>query len=104
SGSVKAAGSYLLTADYYINTNKFRPFVGVGAGMFSTAAAKVDVNSQTGTEEVTAGNSFGATPRVGFEYGHFRAAVEYNYAGKVGSISNNYLGIKIGFFVGGGRR
>ncbi len=29
---VKAAGSYLLTGDYYLNTNGFRPFVGAGAG------------------------------------------------------------------------
>jgi outer membrane protein W len=104
SGSVKAAGSYLLTGDYFINTNKFRPFIGVGAGLYSTAAAKVEMNSTTGTEEVSAGTLFGAAPRVGFEFGHFRMAVEYNIAGKTGSINNNYMGIKLGFFAGGGRR
>jgi len=31
-------------------------------------------------------------------------AVEYNVVGKTGSINNNYLGIKIGAFIGGGRK
>ncbi|HWJ89917.1 MAG TPA: OmpW family outer membrane protein [Flavisolibacter sp.] len=99
-GDVKASGSYLLTGDYYLNTNKFRPFVGVGAGLYSSAAAKIDNT----TGEVSAGTSFGAAPRAGFELGHFRMAVEYNIAGKTGTINNNYMGIKLGFFVGGGRR
>jgi outer membrane protein W len=100
TAEVKLAGSYLFTADYYLNTNKFRPFAGVGAGLYSTAGVKASSTSG----EVSAGNSFGAAPRVGFEYGHFRMAVEYNIAGKTGTINNNYLGIKLGFFAGGGRR
>lgn len=98
-GEVKAAGSYLLTGDYYFNTNKFRPFAGAGAGLFSVASA--DVNSSTG--DVQAGKKFGFTPRAGFEFGHFRAALEYNVVGKSGEIKNSYVGIKLGFFAGGGR-
>jgi len=30
-------------------------------------------------------------------------AIEYNMAGKTGSLNNNYLGIKLGAFIGGGR-
>jgi outer membrane protein W len=99
---VKASGSYLLTADYYLNTNKFRPFAGVGVGLYSTAGAKVDNSGTTG--EVSSGNKFGGLPRVGFELGHFRMALEYNVVGKTGTINNNYMGIKLGFFVGGGRK
>jgi outer membrane protein X len=99
-GSVKASGSYLLTGDYYFNTNKFRPFAGVGAGLFKLAA--VDFNSST-ESDIQAGTKFGFAPRVGFEAGHFRAAIEYNAAGKTGTINNNYLGIKLGAFIGGGR-
>ena len=102
SADVKASGSYLLTGDYYFSTNKFRPFAGVGAGVFSLAAASVDDSG----EEVTAvasSTKFGATPRVGFEFGHFRTAVEYNIVGKVEKVSNNYIGVKVGFFIGGGR-
>lgn len=102
SGDVKAAGSYLLTGDYYLNTNHFRPFIGAGVGIFNTAAASVDSNGDV--VEGAAASKFGGAPRVGFEFGHFRLAVEYNVVGKTNSINNNYLGIKIGFFAGGGRK
>ena len=97
TGDAKASASYLLTGDYYFNTNTFRPFAGLGAGLYKMAAANFD------SEEVQTGSKFGFAPRVGFEVGHFRTAIEYNVAGKTGSINNNYLGIKLGFFIGGGR-
>lgn len=101
AGEVKAAASYLATGDYYFNTNKFRPFAGVGVGIFSTAGA--GVNSNGDVVEGASSSKFGGMPRVGFEFGHFRAAVEYNIVGKTGDINNNYIGIKLGFFAGGGR-
>lgn len=99
SGDVKASASYLATADYFFTANKFRPFAGAGAGLYRLAA--VEVESEEGTVE--ADSKFGFAPRAGFEYGHFRMAVEYNVAGKTGSINNNYIGFKLGFFIGGGR-
>src|SRR5690242_20431543 len=43
SADVKAAGSYLATADYYFTDNyNFRPFGGIGAGIFTLASASVD--------------------------------------------------------------
>lgn len=43
SASVKAAGSYLATADYYFSDNySLRPFAGAGAGIFSLASAEID--------------------------------------------------------------
>lgn len=102
SGDVKASGSYLATGDYYFNTNKFRPFAGAGAGLFRLAAASIDDNGEE-VSAIASSSRFGFAPRVGFEYGHFRAAVEYNVVGKVEKINNNYLGIKAGFFIGGGR-
>ena len=101
AGDIKASGSYLATGDYFFSTNKFRPFAGVGVGLFSSAAASVDSNGDI--VEGASANKFGAAPRAGFEFGHFRMAVEYNVAGKTGPINNNYLGIKLGFFAGGGR-
>lgn len=100
NGAVKASASYLATADYYFNTNSFRPFVGGGAGIYTNASAKLD---QTTTEDMQSGSRFGFAPRAGFEYGHFRTAVEYNFAGKTGTVNHNYLGVKLGFFIGGGR-
>ena len=102
SGDVKASGSYLATGDYYFNTNSFRPFAGVGVGLFKNAAVAFDTGTAE-ANEVAASSKFGAAPRVGFEAGHFRMAIEYNVMGKTGSINNNYLGIKIGAFIGGGR-
>jgi len=99
TGDAKASGSYLLTSDFYFSTSKFRPFAGIGAGIYTNAAVD-DINA---SDEVKQGSSFGVAPRVGFELGHFRTAIEYNVAGKTGSFSNNYLGIKLGFFIGGGR-
>ena len=100
-GDVKASGSYLLTGDYYFNTNKFRPFAGFGAGLYRLAAVSFDTDMEEG--EIGVDSKFGFAPRAGFEYGHFRTALEYNFAGKTGSINNNYIGIKMGFFIGGGR-
>ena len=100
-GDAKASASYLLTSDYYFNTNSFRPFAGIGAGLYRNAAVSLDSDDMEG--DMQTGSKFGFAPRVGFEYGHFRTAIEYNVAGKAGNINNNYLGIKLGFFIGGGR-
>jgi hypothetical protein len=40
-GDVKASASYLATADYYFNTNRFRAFVGGGAGIYTNVSAKL---------------------------------------------------------------
>jgi hypothetical protein len=100
SGSVKANASYAATGDYYFTTSTFRPFAGVVAGIYSVAGASIE-NDEAG--DVATGKKFGFAPRAGFEVGHFRTAIEYNIVGKTASINNNYLGIKLGFFMGGGR-
>lgn len=99
-GSVKVSSSYLATADYFFNTNRFRPFIGAGAGIYTNASATLDAQT---TEDVKTGSKFGFAPRAGFELGHFRTAIEYNFAGKTNTVNQNYLGIKLGFFIGGGR-
>ena len=104
TGDVKASGSYLATGDYYFNTSKFRPFAGLGAGLYKLAAVQISSEDEEIDEaDVEASSKFGFAPRAGFELGHFRTAVEYNVAGKTGKINNNYLSIKLGFFIGGGR-
>lgn len=100
-GDAKASASYLLTGDYYFNTNRFRPFAGIGAGLYRNAAVRIE--SEDIETDMKTSSKFGFAPRVGFEFGHFRTAIEYNVAGKVGNYNNNYLGIKMGFFIGGGR-
>jgi len=103
--NIKFRSSYLLTGDYYFNTNSFRPFFGAGAGMFGVASANFDMMSENfESSTASAGYKFGFAPRIGAEFNHFRAAVEYNVVGKTGKESNNYIGVKIGFFLGGGRQ
>jgi hypothetical protein len=112
---VKAAGSYLATGDYYFTNNfALRPFAGVGAGIFSIAG--IEMNSSS--ENISGGSKFGGMVRGGVEAGHFRIGLEYNIVPKTTfegydsdgnyvtglTSSNNYIGIKIGAFIGGGRR
>ncbi|QPH40995.1 outer membrane beta-barrel protein [Pedobacter endophyticus] len=105
AGDIKSTGSYLATADYMFNTNKVRPFAGLGVGIYSVAGASFSSdNSSLQTNTVASSTKFGFAPRVGAELGHFRAAIEYNFAGKDDNIKYNYLGFKIGAFFGGGRR
>lgn len=108
---VKAAGSYLLTGDYYFTSNTVRPFAGAGVGLFSLAAASADEN--TGSV-ATAKSKFGGMLRAGAEISHFRFGIEYNLVGStdlkdennatVGTSKNSYIGIKIGAVIGGGRK
>jgi hypothetical protein len=41
--------------------------------------------------------------RAGFEWGHFRTGLEYNFVGKEGDLKYGYLGVKFGAVFGGGR-
>lgn len=95
TGEVRLLASYIATGDYYFNNNKFRPFGGIGGGIFTMA--KVDIENTEA--DIPSSSSFGFMARAGFEYGHLRLGVEYNFLkDKAG-----YLGIKLGACIGGGR-
>ena len=111
---VKAAGSYLLTGDYYFTSTTVRPFAGLGLGIYSLASAST--NDGGNTAAVSAGSKFGEMVRAGVEISHFRVGVEYNIVPstkyqvatsstttKEYSAKNGYIGIKLGFCIGGGR-
>ncbi len=60
SGDVNASASYLATGDYYFTTNKFRPFAGVGAGLYSLASANLDdAMEELNEEDLTTGSASG---------------------------------------------
>ena len=114
SGNVSGAGSYVLTGDYYFNTNNTRPFIGAGGGLYSLASATVVYNGYT--SDIASSSKFGGMIRAGFESRHFRLGVEYNIIGNstvqtidgtgnpyIVTASNSYLGIKLGVCIGGGR-
>lgn len=104
AGKINVTSSYLLTADYFFNETGFRPFAGVGAGLYSLAGVEFDDSSLNSSLGVNGSTKFGFAPRVGFETGHFRTGIEYNFAGKSAGVNYNYLAVKVGFFLGGGKK
>ncbi len=113
----KASGftSGLVTATYLFGSGGFRPFLGLGAGVFSLGESDTFTvtNGQNAPENITFTSitKFGAMVRAGFKTGHFVAAVEYNaipttavkLTNSTIDSKNAYLGIKVGFDIGGGR-
>jgi hypothetical protein len=101
SGNVNATAvaSGCLSGEYYLSNHGFRPFIGVGAGIFDQESAAGNTNGGTVVQGPRT-MDFGGYPVLGFEAGHFRMSVEYDLAGK----GNDYAAAKIGFFFGGGRK
>jgi hypothetical protein len=115
SGTVSAAASYTATGDYYFSNDVLRPFVGAGIGIFSVASASFSDYGNS-SSAVAASQKPGGMIRAGFEANHFRLGIEYNLIGNssittadsggnpiMATSRNSYLGIKLGFFIGGGR-
>lgn len=99
TGEAQVNASYLATGDYYFSNNKFRPFLGAGAGVFTYANVNSEDDISTINDIPTTSN-FGFMARAGFEYGHFRLGVEYNFV----KDTSGYLGLKVGAVIGGGRK
>lgn len=117
SAKVSASGSYVGTYDYYFNKSgsSFAPYVGGGFGYYSLANVEVDgtTSEQPNEYSPTVSGVFGGLIRGGFEWAGFRMGLEYNFipdseledmnGNNAGTVKNAYLGIHIGFFVGGGK-
>ena len=108
--------SGLITGNYLFGTGSVRPFLGAGVGVYRIGAAGTQTfnNGQGVPQDLVFVNDtkFGGMIRGGIKAGHFVAAVEYNAAPttdltvgttKVSS-ENSYVGVKVGFDIGGGRR
>jgi hypothetical protein len=101
NADVSVLSSYTGSGEYYFKPSGFRPFAGVGAGIYTMAKANVSASTTTTTPTITAaGSQFGFYPRLGFETGHFRVTGEYNFVGNGGG----YMAFKLGFFLGGGKK
>lgn len=111
-GEVSTNSSYTLNGQYYLSNNTFRPYIGLGVGIYSIAA----VSFSSTTAEFGDESKIGFYPRVGFDLGHFNVNIDYNIIGAteetfdLGSgntietdIKNSYLGIRVGAFIFGGR-
>ena len=117
NGEIKGAGSYLLTGTYLLSQPNFRPYVGAGVGIFSTASGTFNtVGGSTSTSDAVAGGTkLGGMVRTGFKAGHFNLGLEYNIVpttkgvilsqGAPGNYEspNSYFTLKLGVDIGGGR-
>lgn len=99
NGNAKINLSYLATGDYYFTNTKFRPFIGAGAGVYTYANVNTDDDISSADDIPTISN-FGFMARGGFEFGHLRVGVEYNFV----KDKSGYLGLKLGVVIGGGRK
>lgn len=102
---LKVNRSALLTGDYFLEEDhQLRPFIGLGVGIYDLAALEFENFDKNSTLSISGVTKLGLAPRVGIETGHFRAAAEYNIAGKYNNINHDYLSVKVGFFIGGGKK
>jgi outer membrane protein X len=117
SAKISVSSSFVGTYDYYFHKSgsSFAPYIGAGVGHYSLANVEFDQsdieNETTVNPEVS--GEMGALIRAGFEWGKFRMGVEYNLVpesdlentngDKIGTVSNAYVGIHLGFYLGGGK-
>ena len=111
--SASAFASYTLNGKYYFSNNNFRPYAGVGFGIYTLGSSDYSVAGGSNNVSVDAGTAVGFYPRVGFDAGHFNFNIDFNIIGKtqiddfgignVDPIKNSYIGFRIGGFFGGGR-
>ena len=68
-----------ITTDYFINTNRVRPFVGAGINSYSVPTKR---NYGFGSSTSSSVSRFSITTRSGVEIGHLRASLELNLISK----------------------
>jgi hypothetical protein len=117
SSSAKVAinSSYVGTYDYYFNESgkTFVPYIGGGVGLYTVGNVQFDDVSNSSGITFDATGKLGGLVRGGFEWGKFRMGMEYNLVPKSdlrdvngnnrGTVSNTYVGIHLGFYIGGGK-
>jgi hypothetical protein len=116
-GEFSANGSFALTFDYHFHKkgSNFAPFLGAGLGraLFSNLFIEDPIDDVDEIGEFSTNSATFGMLRGGFETGKFRLSLDYNFLpvsdivdvsnNVIGESKNSYLGISLGFFVGGGR-
>jgi outer membrane protein W len=116
SASASFSGSNSLFGQYFLMNENFRPFVGLGVGMFNVSTISVTADN-SGSADVYEGideTKIGVIPRIGFDFRHFTLSLDFNLVGSSTVKSSNsanelttkngYVGIRFGGFFGGGRK
>lgn len=115
TAKISVNNSYVGTYDYYFHKSgsSFAPYIGAGVGYYEIANVEFDDSSSSEVTPDSTGE-MGGLIRGGFEWGKFRMGVEYNFVpdsklqdlnGNVTdvSVANSYVGIHLGFYLGGGK-
>ena len=103
SVSISGISSYLATMDYYFSTNTFRPYAGLGVGLYSGESASATVGGTSLFDaELEKQSGLGVMPRLGANIGHFKMILSYNlpFEKKL----PKYLSFTLGVEFGGGRQ
>jgi hypothetical protein len=110
-------GSYTVNGHYFFSQNTFRPFAGIGLGIYAVETGPEKCDCKTDASR----NQFGAYPSIGFNYRHLLVKMEYNLVagghimttsiipGSSGIpeakfVKPDYLILKFGVLIGGGKR
>lgn len=116
TGDVSAYSSYLITGNYLFGSSSVRPFVGAGLGLFTIGSGGTVVIANNGQANqnisLVSDTKFGGMIRAGVKLSHFVVAAEYNAVPTTNAATSNtqitsensYLGVKVGFDIGGGRK
>jgi outer membrane protein X len=113
---VTMAACGLLKGEYLFGTGTVRPFVGLGAGLYTIGSHSIQAGPNTQGIETKVGDYFGIAPQLGIDLGRMRLAATYNAIIGAGidvhetvgamqhitSVSQNYLSVELSFRFGGG--
>lgn len=102
SGKAGLGLSFVPTVDYFFTQSTVRPFIGAGGGIYNLVTAEINTTDNQFVK-LPAATRFGGVVRAGVDVWHLKAAVEYNMVGKTQGINNNYIGLKLGIVIGGGK-
>ncbi len=117
-GDIGVMGSYSVNGQYYFSKGAARLFGGIGFGIYTPNRGLL---ASCTCENQPMENVFGFYPRLGLDYKHMVIALDYNAVQKVKqrmfheppvmnqspeyfNAETSYLSLKIGFFIGGGRK
>jgi outer membrane protein W len=90
------------TADYYFIQPKRRFFVGAGVGDYTLDEQLEGTSTQF---TIQRDELLGIMVRTGFEEKHIRVSVEYHFVEDAFFVAdNNYLGLQVAYFWGGGKK
>ncbi|MFP2924587.1 hypothetical protein ACLESO_05100 [Pyxidicoccus sp. 3LG] len=79
SFSSSASVATLLKGEYLLGRSGVRPFLGLGAGMYSLAGQSVATSADGAGVNQTAGQFFGLAPQLGIDFGGARLGLTYNH-------------------------